>query len=217
MKEKDIVDFDKMDKNPETGSFVDGDGKDIGCEICYTHEKIYEKLGAKQFRPRGSSVTREFENIEIFHPLCPECGEPLEPGAPHGYAPSGYVSVTEQNVPVPEGEASLCQVWYCPNEECPSEKHGYLFAMMPVPIEWNANHDIHITGGKHYLLTQEDIDFAASVFEKIKPSIQQYIRRKLNPKDDVDKRLNENKVLLWCRQDVDAAFATWLYEHGMKK
>ena len=42
MKERDIVDFTKMKKN-EDGEFIDENGNEVGCEICYTHKKAYEK------------------------------------------------------------------------------------------------------------------------------------------------------------------------------
>ena len=43
MKEKDIVDFDKMKKHGDW--YVDDDGTEFACEICHTHEKAYEKFG----------------------------------------------------------------------------------------------------------------------------------------------------------------------------
>lgn len=47
MKERDIVDFTKMIKN-ENGKLIDENGKEIGCMICYTHEKI-TKLERKDY------------------------------------------------------------------------------------------------------------------------------------------------------------------------
>lgn len=214
MKEKDIVNFDEMETNGE-GEHVDSDGKVVGCHICYTHDKADDILRKKQFgRP---IVGAYLADLESYHPLCPECGKPLSPGANHGYAPDGYVTVTEGNFSQPDGEVSLCQAWYCENEKCPSEEHQYLFAMMPIPIVWNANHDIHYTGGKSYLLEADAEKFAEDIFERFKPSIEQYVRRKLDPKDDMDRMIDMSNVLLWCERDVENAIATWMYERGLKK
>ena len=38
MKEKDIVDFTKMKKNEED-EYIDSEGNEVGCRICYTHAK----------------------------------------------------------------------------------------------------------------------------------------------------------------------------------
>lgn len=43
MKEKEIVDFTKLKKNEE-GDYLTESGEEIGCGLCYTHEKAYEKL-----------------------------------------------------------------------------------------------------------------------------------------------------------------------------
>lgn len=217
MKEKDIVNFDVMKKDPETEEPVDENGNMVGCKICYTHEKAFEALKDKQFDNADVPATSEYFGLEWYHPLCPECGKPLSHGASHGYASSGYVTVTEENASTPEGKVSLCQVWHCANEKCPSESHGRLFAMMPIPISWNANHNIHITGGKTYLLEGEEKRFAKDIFEKFRSSIEQYIRRKLHPEDGMDESLDIWNVLLWCERDVESAIATWLYDHGMKK
>ena len=217
MKERDIVNFDVMKKRPGDGSPVDENGRVVGCKICYTHEKAFEVLKDKQFDNADVPATSEYVGLDWYHPLCPDCGKPLSHGASHGYASSGYVTVTEENTSTPEGEVSLCQVWHCANKKCPSESHQYLFAMMPIPISWNANHNIHITGGKTYLLEEEEEKFAKDIFEKFRPSIEQYIGRKLNPEDLADKSLDIWNVLTWCESDIESAIATWLYEHGLKK
>ena len=63
MKEKNIVDFTKMMKIHD--DYYDENGDAVGCEICYTHQKAYEKL---------SGVNIE---TEIPKPVCPICGKPL--------------------------------------------------------------------------------------------------------------------------------------------
>lgn len=217
MKEKDIVNFDEMKKDPETGDPIDAEGNNVGCRICYTHDKAWDRLTERCFSKNGPFQSCIFEQMDYYHPLCPECGRPLVGGANHDYAPSGYVTVTEGNFSEPGGEVSLCQVWHCENEKCPSTNHQQLFAMMPIPIEWNANHDIHISGGKTYLLDEETQKFSKAIFETIKPSIDQYVRRKLNPVFDSDKSIDMSNLMLWCSRDVEKAIATWMYEHGLKK
>lgn len=106
-------------------------------------------------------------------------------------------------------------VWECHN--CEKENKHHLYALMPVPISYNGNHDIFYTGGKDYLYDEEDKKFAEELFKKIKPSIDQYIRRKLNPENNVDETLSEWNYSIWCSRDVEYFIVEWLYKHGMKK
>lgn len=76
---------------------------------------------------------------------------------------------------------------------------------------------IYSTGGKDYLADDEEEKFAKELYEKIKPSIDNYIRRKLNPEDNIDKNLSEWNYDCWCSRDVSNFIAEWLYNHGMKK
>lgn len=209
MKEKELVDFDNMSEEERN---------DVGCGICHTHGVAWGELTKRQFSHQGGSATKIFISYSAFHPLCPECGEPLVGGANHGYAPGGYATVSEGNFVEPDGEISLCPLWHCQNEKCSSKEHQYLFATMPIPIVWNANHNIHYTGGRTYLLKEEDTKFAKSIFKAIEASIKQFVERKLHPKDDGDRHLTvEDNLMLWCSRDIEEAYAKWLYDHGLKK
>ena len=67
MKEKDIVDFTKFNKDND-GDYIDEKGEEVGCEICYTHKKAYEYFD-NDLNP---------ENMEeIPVPRCPVCGKPM--------------------------------------------------------------------------------------------------------------------------------------------
>ena len=56
-----------------------------------------------------------------------------------------------------------------------------------------------------------------AIFEGMKGSIQQYVERKLNPKDVMDKMLDMRNIMLWSKRDVESAVCNWLYERGLKK
>lgn len=62
MKEKDFVDFTKMEQD-EDGNYLDENGKDVGCHICYIHQQVYDKYNNK--------------HGNILIPRCPNCGELL--------------------------------------------------------------------------------------------------------------------------------------------
>lgn len=204
MKEKDVVDFTKMNKN-ENGYYVDEQDNAVGCEICYTHQKAFSKL-------RDMQITDDplFNHPREVVPLCPQCGKLMRPYSDFGQV---YGTVSEVNYSNPEGNIGMYEFYHCENDDC----DGKDYAMMPIPIVWNANHDIHYTGGRDYS-EESDIDkLVSDIFKKIKPSIEQYVRRKLNPSDPIDRNLNMDNVNLWCKRDVEHAVCNWLYEHGYKK
>lgn len=180
MKEKDIVDFTKMEQ-------VDENGNEVGCEICYTHKKAYEKLDD------------EFDIRINIHPKCPKCGNQMYE--------EGEGIVSEGNYSIPDGEIGLYPIFCCP--EC-----NEYFAYIPEQISYNANHDIYYTGGRDYLEDEDHKKLLKDIFKKIEPSIEQYIRRVV---DEHEVGLNMWNIKLWCERDVEAAIANWLYEHKLKK
>ena len=213
MKERDIVDFDKMEKMSDGDDYIDPDtGDEIGCQICYTHVKAAKILREKQFSQ--SNVGMYFERLKCYRPLCPDCGKPLEPGGSSG---CGYAVVSEVNYANPEGEISYSQLWHCGDDECAGKTTNKNFAMIPIPITYNANHDIYYTGGRDYASTEDVEKLISDIFEKMKPSIQQYIRRKTNPEDKMDEMLHEDNVLGWCQSDIEHVICNYLYERGLKK
>lgn len=187
MKEKDIVDFTKMEYDEENDNYINSEGNDVGCQICYTHSQAYKKFGEYYT-----------EKIDML-PLCPKCGERM----------IDYESqvISEVNYSNPDGEIGYYPVFYC--NEC--DKY---FAYMPVEINHNGNHDIYYTGGRDYIEDEEQQKLKNDVFKSIKPSIEQYIRRVV---DEKEKGLDLWNIMTWCSRDVEHAIANWLYEHKLKK
>lgn len=173
-----------------------GDEEFEGCLHCFIQEKAYSELNPIQSDGQGG-----------LKPLCPKCGKILLPYTKYGYSD---VVVSEQNSYVPDGNIGLYRTYHC--EDCDQD-----YAMMPIPISWNANHDTHYTGGRRFA---EDADTEAIVkdlWEKISPQIKNYVERKANPEDWNDERLEPWNVLSWSRGEVEHVVCNWLYEHGFKK
>ena len=199
MKEKDIVDFSKLKKD-ENDEYIDKNGEEIGCAICYTHSEAYKKLDTTGYTER------------IAAPLCPRCGKPMY----RGY--DGYLDavVSEVNYSNPEGNIGYYPIFYCENCYSKETNHGihHAYALMPVPILHNANHDIFYTGGKDYLIDVESNKLLNLIYEKIKPRIEEYITRVV---DEKEKGLSMWNILLWSKRAIEHAIATWMYENNLKK
>lgn len=197
MKEKDIIDFEKMEKD-EDGNPVSSDGKVYdGCLHCEVHDAAFEKFKAIQQDDKGGLA-----------PLCPKCGKLLLP-----YTASGYVDVvvSEQNSYVPNGQIGMYRCYHC--ENCDDQN----YAMMPIPICYNANHGTHYTGGRVFAEDADVEELCKKIANCVMPSINQYIERKMNPEDDIDKMLSLDNVDGWCKHDIEHAICNWLYERGYKK
>ena len=187
MKEKDIVDFTEMSYDEDNDEYLDETDNPVGCEICYTHAKAYEKF--------SEDYTTGIEML----PLCPICGEHMT------HEDSQVVS--EVNYSNPDGEIGYYPVFYC--HSCQE-----YFAYMPTQISYNANHDIYYTGGRRYIEDANQKKLVKDVFEAIKPNIEQYIRRVV---DEKEKGLSLWNVQLWSERAVEDAVANWLYENKLKK
>ena len=204
MKERDIVDFSKFYKNKD-GYLVDENNEEVGCEICYTHKKAYEKF----------KVDEDLNVEKISSPICPICGEPLSRRYNNTTECFNAV-VSEYNGSNPNGNIGFYSIWEC--EHC-KDYYGnkMTYALIPEPIIYNGNHDIFYTGGKYYIRTPEEEELLELVKAKVMPSIMQYIRRVINPKDGFDKSLSEDNLKYWCSNDIEHAIAEWMYNHGFKK
>jgi hypothetical protein len=155
------------------------------CECCCLHKKAYEIL-----------------KDEI---LCPKCNQPLEEGGA-GY--DGYVVVGEGNYYNREHKIGKYPILSCNN--CGSD-YREIYALMPIPIIYNGNHDIFYTGGKDYLI--EDTDkINQSIKEKILPSIEQYTNRIKSGEN-----LESWNLLTWIQYKIEHVIAEFLYENGYKK
>lgn len=216
MRERDIVDFTKMIEN-ENGEFVDENGEEIGCKICHTHEKAYEKFVEKIEKHPDALTNEAMYGEHRSRHICPKCGELL---VPHLDCTDNFemAVVSEENVSIPDGRIGYYAIYECTNEKCvDSFGNRSIFAMMPEPVNYNGNHDIFYTGGRTYLKDKDMIELAKNIFKGIQPSIEQYIQRKLHPENDVDKNLDMGHVELWASRDVEEVLANWFYEHGLKK
>lgn len=216
MRERDIVDFTKMVEN-ENGEFVDENGEEIGCKICHTHEKAYEKFVEKiENHPEMYNYKPMFGEHRSRH-ICPKCGELLVPCL---VCTDDFemAVVSEENGSVPDGRIGYYAIYQCTNEKCvDSFGNRSKFAMMPEPITYNWSHSIFYTGGRTYLEDKDMAELAKAVFKGIQPSIEQYIQRKLHPENAVDENLDIKHIELWTSRDVEEVLANWFYEHGLKK
>lgn len=204
MRERDIVDFTKFEKNDD--DFIDDNGNLIGCEICYTHEKAYEHFGDDE----------KLENMDkIPIPRCPVCGKHLVRRL-NFTTMAGNAVVGETNYQDPDANIGFYSIWEC--EDCMDKyDHNQIFALMPIPIGWNANHDIYYTGGKEFSESKDLDELIKLIKLKVMPSIMNYVRRVLRPENVIDKNLNENNLNWWCSGDIEHAVAEWMYNHGWKK
>ena len=205
MKEKDIVDFTKFEKDAD-GELIDNDGEQVGCEICYTHEKASEYFNKDEY-------VKNIEKMAI--PRCPICGKHLV--RRDNYTTMlGNAVVSELNYSNPDGNIGFYSIWEC--ESCVDKyDNNQLFALIPEPIVYNANHDIYYTGGNRFIESKELSELVTLLKSKIMPSILNYIRRVLNPENALDKILSEDDLQWWCSGDIENAVAEWLYNHGWKK
>lgn len=203
MREKDIVDFDKMQVTEDGEDHIDENGEVVGCHICYIHEKAYEKL-------------HEDQRISVPVPHCPKCGKRLEQR--YAWTDENYSAiVSEVNFHVEDGNIGYYTLFECP--EC-KNKYGneMIYALIPIPVSWNANHDIYCTGGRKYLIEKEHAELAKLLKEKIMPNIKQFVERKLDPKDGIDKNLSiDFNLNIWTDYAIEEAVAEWLYKNGWKK
>lgn len=212
MKEKDIVNYEEMDKvyDPDCGysKHVDEKGEEIACHICYTHERAYEKLEPLQ----KVNVPKMTHRRNII-PLCPKCGNPLTMG--HYYKGTECI-VSETNYPSPNGEIGLYEIWTC--NHCENEyTNAAYYAMMPIPVIYNANHGIFYTGGRDYPSSTELKKLVNDIFKACEPSILNYVERKLHPDDFIDSNLTEDNVKSWTKDDVTKVICNYFYEKGWKK
>ena len=92
-----------------------------------------------------------------------------------------------------------------------------IFALIPEPINYNANHDIYYTGGKRYISDKTTGELLNLVKNKVMPMIMEYVRRVLHPENAIDKELTEDNLKWWCSGEIEHAIAEWMYNHGWKK
>lgn len=199
MKVKDLIlEVDEIVKKAEE------DGE-CTCDVCELYDLAKDKY--KAIAAEAVDVPMVFADAMRVIPECPKCGKLLNPGTMYGYL-SGVVGGSNT---VDENEnIQMCQFWSCP--DCEQN-----YAMMPEQITWNANHDIHFTGGAHYL-TDEDEELAKElIFSKISASVDQFCEHVRKPKDGMDEALSSWNLRLWIERDITAGLAEYLYSKGLRK
>ena len=193
MTEKDIVDFedkDKFIKDEENKRYIEKEtGKDVGCEICYTHIKAYDYFKSK-------SHIKEM----ISSPICPNCKKQM-------ILEADDVVVGEVNYSDPKNKIYYTNIYRC--EECDKK-----FCLLPNDVEYNGNHDIYYTGGRDYLNDDNKLKpLLEDITKRINVQVTDYVTRKLAGEDT----LSEWNLQYWCSGEIEKAICNFLYEAGVKK
>lgn len=186
MKEKDIVDFSKLNKD-EGDNYIDENGEIIACEICHLHDKAYEKLEEDRLW-----------NIPVPH--CPKCGDRMSSHPQSGENDSAIVS--ETNVYTSDGDIGYYPIFYC--YEC-----DRTYALMPTPVIYKGNHDIFYTGGRKYVIDEEQEKLVESVANGCIAEVEQFLNCKEN--------ITTDNLKTWIKYSVEHEIASWLYDQGLKK
>lgn len=136
---------------------------DDECEVCYLHDEAYKVLDG--------------------YLICPHCGEKIEEFK-YFIPEIDYYTVEEKST-----HGAVKGVHYIPVETCP--KCSGQIGFKPIPVIYNANHDIYYTGGKHYI-----VDEQPKLNEKVKEAIVEYTNEIRNGKEltalkDIDKEINQ--------------------------
>jgi len=129
---------------------------------------------------------------------CPSCDKPID-------IPGELTVVGEHN------GCDTKNITKVPVEECPH--CGKTVAFLPTVIHYNANHDVYYTGEPCYLGPDEDSDIEGRVREKMKESVEQFVRRVKAGEDN----LNDFYLTIWLERCVSKALAEFLYEKGYKR
>lgn len=182
-------------------------GPDTVCSVCTLHEVFSKEYDALLGDTIETIAEKYFEDDGFIVPLCPKCDKPLFPGTDYGYT-CGVVGGS--NTVSEEEDLQYCQLWHC--KECNQD-----YAMMPEPIDWNANHDILYTGGSNYLTDDDEELLLSKIGDRLSASVEQFVRRVKDPKDSIDESLSSWNLNLWMERDITGAVAEFLYEKGFKK
>ena len=130
---------------------------------------------------------------------CPHCDKSIEPS---------YFKLTT----VGEHNGSDTKnITKCPVLRCPHCDET--IALVPMVIQYNANHDVYYTGEPCFMMYEEDKELEKRVAERMKKSVEQFVRRI----KEGENNLTEFYLNLWMSRDVSCAVAEFLYEKGYKK
>lgn len=163
------------------------------CDCCALHEKAYEFFKQKQV----DTLTEETFD------LCPICNEKLDTVA-YGY--EGHVVVGGHNGYTENENIGYYSVRFCKN--CKKE-----FAMMPIEISYNGNHDIFYTGGNYFLSQTDEQLLISKVKDMMTKTTKQFVDRVKSG----EKSLDTFNLQYWNEGQLKHAIAEFLYEKGLKK
>ena len=196
MTEKDIVDFNDKEKfikpayDEESDMYVEKEtGKEVGCEICYTHIKAYDFFKSKN----------EHQSV-IPNPFCPHCKEQMDCGEDN-------IVVGETNYSDPRNKLYYTNIYIC--------KHcGKTVCLVPEDVKYNGNHDIYYTGGRDYILDDQKLKpLLEDITKRINVQVMDYVTRKLAGENT----LSDWNIQYWCSNQIEKAICNFLYEAGVKK
>lgn len=172
----------------QLAEFIDITEED--CSLCKVHEAAYTLLSDGISCPFCGQFHKEYSENWFSEDLTPD----TVVGETNG-------SDTEQKI----RKWIVLQCQSC-NEH---------FALVPTKIIYNANHDVYYTGGKDYtpdMFEKAVEDIWKEAEANIKKSIEQYTTR-----IKAGEELDPSYPATWCKRDVTASIAKYLYEHGFKK
>lgn len=167
--------------------------EDDVCKCCTLHEKAYKFFKEKQV----DNLTEDTLD------LCPICNERLDTTA-YGY--EGHIVVGGHNDYTENENIGYYSVRRC--KHCDKE-----FAMMPIEIEYNANHDIFYTGGSYFLSETDEKLLMDKINEVLIKTTKQFVKRVKNGEE----LLNDWNLQYWNRNALEHVISEFLFERGLKK
>jgi hypothetical protein len=150
------------------------------CGVCKLHEEAYKKLTS----------------------VCPHCNTPikLDGVLEDTIEVDDIVVVGETNGYNRDQNVELMPIRKC-------KKCSQYIAFKPIPIIYNANHDIYYTGGKDYTVVGEDIKMS----DRMKGQIKNYTERL-----KAGENLDSWNLIYWMEGAMQQQIAEILYKKGLK-
>lgn len=136
------------------------------CGLCATHEAAYRQLDRVIY--------------------CPHCHTAISEGFQYSLDEDDFRVVGDWYAD-PDEEIRMLPILKC--EECGEE-----FALVPMRVIHNYNHDVYYTGKKHILPKFNERDFV----KKIEPDIENYLNRYKKEKD-----LSTWNLATWISRDLE--------------
>ena len=135
---------------------------------------------------------------------CPHCGVVLVRSGNLIDLREDTEAIGESNGIEEDQKVFKAQVYNC---EC-----GKRSALAAIPIQYNANHDVYYTGGKHYLQDFQEKFPKKKMEEAITKALTNYIERK-----EQGENLSPWNIFTWIAYDVEHCIAEYLVNIGAKR